>query len=328
MYSRGAIAEGSGGMRCVRYGTMKDWVLALKVLLPSGDVVKLGEPLNKNRAGYDLVHLFVGSEGTLGIILEAWLKIIPLPKRERKTVFAYVKDLESAAEVILEMRKRKILPDISEYMDDEVIKALNKNLGANIKESKGGALFIVIEVDYFDDLMDILKGRADEIVIAKSKEEEEEFYSLRAKAAVALKPEGKLFFAEDIVVPISKLSYAIRRMKELAQKYNAKLPVIAHIGDGNLHPNIIFAEEEFEKAKELFNEICKIVIELGGSVTGEHGVGIQKVEVMAEQIVRNNGFKVLEIMNEIKRIMDRENIMNPGKYVEAAYKIAKERLFK
>jgi len=86
-------------MRCVRYGTMKDWVLALKVLLPSGDVVKLGEPLNKNRAGYDLVHLFVGSEGTLGIILEAWLKIIPLPKRERKTVFAYVKDLESAAEV-------------------------------------------------------------------------------------------------------------------------------------------------------------------------------------------------------------------------------------
>jgi len=312
----GATANNSGGMRGVKYGSFSEWVLALKVVLPNGKIVKIGEPLRKNRAGYDLVHLFVGSEGTLGIITEIWLRIIPLPKRKTYTVLAYMNSLEDTAEVIMELRRRKILPEIAEYIDLEVIKALNKHLNANLKESEGGLLIISIKEDYLEDLKSILKGK--EYKIAEG-EEAEKIISIRAQSAIALRAESKYMFVEDIIVPVSKLIEAIKRLKEIERKYNIKMPVISHIGDGNLHPNIIL--DDPSKAEVIFEEVAKLAIDLGGSISAEHGIGIQKARLLAEQIVKHNGEDVLKIMKGIKDLIDPYGIMNPNKYVELAYKI-------
>ncbi len=314
----GAVAESSGGMRGVRHGSFREWVLSLRVVLPDGEVIKVGEPLRKNRAGYDLVHLFVGSEGTLGIITEIWLRIIPISKRKMVMIAAMLKDFESAGEVILGLRKNKILPELSEYVDADVVKALNKHFSANLKETEGGMLLISIEEDSVNDVLKVLEGRAVDIKIAEG-EEAQKLYSLRSQAAIAVKAEaGNVFYAEDIVVPVSKLPEAIRRLGEIGEKYNTKFYVISHIGDGNLHPNIIIEEKEVrEKA---FEEIARMAIELGGSVSGEHGIGVQKAKLMAEQIVKHNGIRVLDLMYQIKKLIDPDDIMNPNKYVELAYK--------
>ncbi|MCI2414779.1 MAG: FAD-binding oxidoreductase [Candidatus Aramenus sp.] len=312
----GATANSSGGMRGVKYGTFKEWVLAVKVVLPNGKVVKLGEPLRKNRAGYDLVSLFVGSEGTLGVITEIWFRITPLPRRKTFTVMVYVKDVEESGRVIVEVRKRRILPEMAEYLDREVVRALNKHLNAGLKESDGGLMLFSVEEDYLGDLLDVLRGN--EVVVAEG-EEAERLYSIRAQSAIALRAEAKHMVVEDIVVPVSKLPEAIERLKEVERKYNVRLPVIAHIGDGNLHPNILYDEGEVEG---LFEEVANIAIELGGSVSGEHGIGTQKAKVMALQLLKHNGREVLDIMEGIKRLIDPKGIMNPGKYVELAKKYA------
>ncbi|MCH4816359.1 MAG: FAD-binding protein [Saccharolobus sp.] len=314
----GAVAESSGGMRGVRHGSFREWVLSLRVVLPNGEVIKVGEPLRKNRAGYDLVHLFVGSEGTLGIVTEIWLRIIPIPKRKMVMIAAMLKDFESAGEVIVGLRKNKILPELSEYVDADVVKALNKHLSANLKETEGGMLLISIEEDSVSDVLKVLEGKAVDIKIAEG-EEAEKLYSLRSQAAIAVKAESnKVFYAEDIVVPVSKLPEAIRRLREIGEKYNTKFYVISHIGDGNLHPNIII-EDKIAREKA-FEEIARMAIELGGSVSGEHGIGVQKAKLMAEQIVKHNGFRVLDLMYQIKKLIDPDDIMNPDKYVELAYK--------
>ena len=312
----GATANSSGGMRGVKYGTFRDWVLALKVVLPNGKIVKIGEPLMKNRGGYDLVHLFVGSEGTLGVITEIWLRIIPLPKRKTYTVLAYMNSLEDTAEVIRELRRRKIMPEIAEYIDLEVIEALNKYLNANLKESEGGLLIISVEEDYLDELRSILKGKEYEITEG---EEAEKILSIRAQSAVALRAESKYMFVEDIIVPVSKLIEAIKRLKEIERKYNIKMPVISHIGDGNLHPNIML--DDPSKAETIFEEVARLAIDLDGSISAEHGIGVQKAKLLAEQIVKHNGEDVLKIMKGIKDLIDPYDIMNPNKYVELAYKL-------
>ncbi len=316
----GAVSESSGGMKGVKYGSFREWVLAIRVVLPSGEVVKIGEPLRKNRAGYDILHLFVGSEGTLGVITEIWLRIIPLPKRKIVTILALLKDFESAGEVILGLRKNRILPELSEYVDSDVVKALNKHLNAGLKETEGGMLLISVEEDLVNDVMKVLEGKAVEVKVAEG-EEAEKLYSLRAQAAIAVKAEAKnVFYAEDIVVPISKLPEAIKRLKDIGNKYDTKFYVISHIGDGNLHPNIVIEDKELRE--RAFEEIARMAIELGGSVSGEHGIGVQKAKLMAEQLINHNGYRVLDLMYQIKRLIDPNDIMNPNKFVELSYKLA------
>ncbi|QKR00145.1 FAD-binding protein [Metallosphaera tengchongensis] len=316
----GAVSNSSGGMRGVRYGTFRDWVLALRVVLPTGEAVRIGEPFRKNRAGYDLVHLFTGSEGTLGIITEIWLRITPLPKENLTAIIAFVPDLKSTAGIIQDMRRGGVLPEISEYIDNEVVKALNSALDARLKESEGGLLLLRLQSEDAEAMKEILKKWGADFTVL-SREEWERMYSLRAQSALALKAISKEMYVEDIVVPVSKLAEAIERINELEAKYKVKMPVIAHIGDGNLHPNILVRDKEV--ADVIFEEVGKIAIELGGSVSGEHGIGVQKAGLMGEQLKLHNGLKVLEIMRDIKRLIDPNGIMNPGKYVELAYERAR-----
>ncbi|MFP3202251.1 MAG: FAD-binding oxidoreductase [Sulfolobus sp.] len=315
----GATANASGGMRGVKYGTFKDWVLALRVVLPNGKAVTIGRPLRKDRGGYDLVHLFVGSEGTLGIITEIWFRITPLPKRKIYTVLVYVDSLEEASDFVVRIRKSGILPEVAEFIDDQVIKALNRQLNANLEESNGGAFIVSVEDYLLDNLKRIIEGK--KYIIAEG-EEAERIYSIRAQSALALRAESKYMFVEDIVVPVSKLNEAIKKLRELEKKYNIRMPIIAHIGDGNLHPNIML--NDLSIAEKVFEEVARIAIELGGSISGEHGIGVQKAKLLAEQITRLNGDDVLKIMKGIKDLIDPYHIMNPNKYVELAYKVAND----
>ena len=317
----GAIAEGSGGLRCVRYGTMKDWVIALRVVLPSGEATKLGEVLAKNRAGYDLVHLMVGSEGTLGIVTEAWLKIIPIPSIRTKRFLVTFDNWESTGEVIKRLRSSRILPNLFEFLDRDNVSALNEKLGMSLDEAEATLLVDVEETQV--PVAERIFGEcgALKVTVAKDEEEAEAFYQARAMAYVAVKSLATGIQVEDISVPIDRLGEFLKFVKGVASKYGMKIPVNGHAGDGNVHPTILY-EKEDEKSRETanlaFEEICRQAIAMGGSVTGEHGVGIQKPKFLREQLLAHDGEQALVLMKEIKAVFDPDRIMNPGKYVEAA----------
>jgi len=222
------------------------------------------------------------------------------------------------AGIIIDMRRSGILPEIAEYVDDEVIRALNEHLNAGLRKSGGGILLLRVDEPDSERMREILRRWGVEAEVLND-EEWERMYSLRSQSALALKASAESMYVEDIVVPVSRLVEAVRRLRDLERKYNVRMPVIAHIGDGNLHPNILL--ERSEDADKIFDEVARLAVELGGSVSGEHGIGIQKAKVMGEQITSHSGKRVLEIMNGIKRLIDPESIMNPGKYVELAYEI-------
>src|SRR5579883_3010345 len=174
------IAEGSGGLRCVRYGTVKDWVLALKVVLPNGKVAVLGEPLSKNRAGYDLAHLFVGSEGTLGIITEAWLKIIPIPNEKIVRMFAQFDSWKSATKVIVEMRRKRFQPYLLEFMDGQTIEGVQGKIEMSLPVFEASLLIDIEEKD-MNELVNLMKEcGVKNIIIAKNEDESDQLYQARA----------------------------------------------------------------------------------------------------------------------------------------------------
>ncbi|HVC27557.1 MAG TPA: FAD-linked oxidase C-terminal domain-containing protein [Nitrososphaerales archaeon] len=317
----GAVAEGSGGLRCVKYGTVKDWVLALRVVLPNGKVSNFGEPLAKNRAGFDLVHLMVGSEGTLGVVTEAWLKIIPIPKAIPQRLLLTYDDWRSASDAICQLRASRIMPHIFEFLDRETIQAVNMHLDTKQEEAEA-TLIVDIEEPSLAEAMEIFKRNGpSKIVVAKDAEEADAFYQIRAMAYLAIRGLGKAVQVEDIAVPIDRLGEYMAKVKETASKHGLRILVNGHAGDGNVHPVILYDEDDARSraaAHRAFEEICRYGISIGGSVTGEHGVGTQKAKLMREQLEAHEGKEALRLMKEIKKAFDPEGIMNPGKYVEAA----------
>jgi len=317
----GAVAEGSGGLRCVKYGTIKDWVMALRVVLPNGRVANFGEPLAKNRAGFDLVHLIVGSEGTLGVVTEACLKIIPLPTSRPKRLLLTFDDWRSASDAISELKASKVMPHIFEFLDRETIQALNKMLGTAQDEAEA-TLIVDIEEPSLDAAMGIFNRHSPtKTLVAKNDEEAEAFYQIRAMAYLAIRGLGKSVQVEDISVPIDRLGDYLAKVKEIASKNGLRIPVNGHAGDGNVHPCILYDEGDPKSraaARRAFEEICRYGISIGGSITGEHGVGTQKAGLLKEQMKAHEGEEALRLMKAIKRLFDPAGIMNPGKYVEAA----------
>ncbi|HEV2389138.1 MAG TPA: FAD-linked oxidase C-terminal domain-containing protein [Nitrososphaerales archaeon] len=317
----GAIAEGSGGLRCVKYGTMKDWVLSLRVVLADGGVANFGEPLAKNRAGFDLVHLMVGSEGTLGIVTEAFLKIIPLPTVKTKRLLMTFDDWSSAGEAICGLRSARIQPVMFEFLDREVVKALNEKLGTREEEAEA-TLIVDIEEPSLEKALEIFRRSSPrKVVEAKDDEEAEAFYQLRAMAYLAIRGLAPSVQIEDISLPIDRLTDYLVKVREVAARHHLRIPVNGHAGDGNVHPVILYdgADAKSRQAAfQAFEEICRYGIGLGGSVTGEHGVGAQKAKLLREQLEAHDGAAALRLMKGIKKLFDPEGVMNPGKYVEAA----------
>ncbi len=317
----GAVAEGSGGFRCVKYGTMKEWVLALRVVLPNGEVAQLGEPLAKNRAGYDLVHLFVGSEGTLGVVTEACLRVVPLQSTPARRMAVQFDDWGSATRAVMGLKSARVVPGLLEFMDRETLEAVNRVMKTGLPAAEATLLV---------DLDDGDAGTAEEVFrssgmvwsrVAEDEEEAELMYQARAWAYPAVKGLASGVHVEDVVVPIDRLGEYMKKVKEAAAGHGLTIAVNGHAGDGNVHPLILYDradEGSRDRALRAFGDICRSAIGVGGSVSGEHGIGLQKTQLLGEQLRAHGGGEALRLMKEIKRLFDPAGIMNPGKYVEAA----------
>jgi glycolate oxidase len=312
----GAIAENSGGMKCFRYGTVKDWVLSVRVVLADGSIVKFGEPLPKNRVGYDFVHLMCGSEGTLGLITEAWVKITPLPPKnvEHKRLLVYFAEWASAGLAIQKLRENRIQPILLEFLDRESMHSVNQAFEFGIPEDEA-ILFIETDSRLADLLRICAECGSTGNYVAKDEADEERLYNARMLNYMGIKSLGKLEHTEDVVVPIDRLVDYLQFVRQVAKKYGLMIPTAGHAGDGNVHPSILYDENTKEAADQAFADICNYALEVGGSVTGEHGVGEQKLSFAVSQLKKSNGREALELMRQLKRQWDPNNILNPGKFL-------------
>ena len=333
----GAINSGAGGMRGAKYGTMRDWVLGLQIVLPDerGSILRIGCRTVKCRQGYDLVRLIVGSEGTLAIVTEATLRITPIPENV-VTMLAFYSRLEDLASTVVEIKGSGVQPYIMEFMDAETVSLAVKAVDTPIK-AHDHMLLVSVDVnrEATDRVLSWLtdtarKHGAIRIYTAKTLEEAESkgLFSIRRSLYAAQlslvrqfigKSQAKIvLFAEDIAVPPSKLVEAVTMLRELEKKYKIPLFIGGHIGDGNLHPAIGFEagnKEQQKLAEEWYLDVMKIALKLGGTVSAEHGIGLLKKEGLRMELEHLGSLKALELMKGIKKVFDPKNILNPGKIV-------------
>jgi glycolate oxidase len=314
----GNVSANAGGPRCLKYGVTTDYVLGLEVVLPGGKVMRTGGRTIKNVAGYDLTRLMVGSEGTLGVITEITVKLLPLP-RAKGTVLALFRTLDEACEAMGAVLSGGVLPLTTELMDDLTIRAIEGHMELGLPAETGGVL--LIDVDGWPEGVESASQAVEEICRlggalavqrAGTEEESERLWTGRRAITAALRHLGPDSLGEDLAVPRGKIPQMVRRIREVGAKYDLLIPVFGHAGDGNLHPNIICNRrdpEELKRVEQAAVEIMDAVIELGGTITGEHGIGLAKLDF----VLRSLDPVALEQMRAIKKVFDPHNIMNPGK---------------
>ncbi|MDR7868368.1 MAG: FAD-linked oxidase C-terminal domain-containing protein [Sporomusaceae bacterium] len=315
----GNIAENAGGMRAVKYGVVSDYVMALEVVLADGTILNTGGKAIKNVTGYDLKHLFTGSEGTLGIITKATLKLIPMPK-QRGTLQIMFKSLDAACATIQKMLQENIVPAAAEVMDKtslDIVSKKRKVILDPVIESCA-----IIEIDGEDqDALDAQAKRIEAVAsalgavnfqVAQSQSESDELWAMRrglSQAVAALAPNR---IGEDIAVPRGSFPEVVRRIKKLGEKYDLTIVVYGHAGDGNLHPTVLcdYTDAELmERVHKAIDGIFEAALAVGGTLSGEHGIGISK----KPYIVQALGQAGVETMKVIKQALDPKGILNPGK---------------
>lgn len=314
----GNLAENSGGPRGLKYGVTKDYVIGLEVITPQGEIIQTGGRTMKNVTGYDLTKLIVGSEGTLGIITKAILRLIPKPPAS-ETVMAIFDSLADAGKAISKILTSGILPSKMELMDNASIAAVENYQPIGLP--KNAEALVLIELDghpaaVADEAAKAAKVcreiGAKNVRIPESKSEAEELWKARKLVSPAIVQMKPTKISEDATVPLSKIPEMCYRLQEIKKKYNLHLVVFGHAGDGNLHPNIIADKsdkEEMLRVEQAIAEIFKTTVELGGTLSGEHGIGTMKAPFMEMEL----GTAGLEMMKRMKRAWDKNNIMNPGK---------------
>ena len=316
----GNVAENAGGPRAVKYGVTRDYLLGLEVVLASGEVLRTGGKTLKNVTGYNLTQLFCGSEGTLGLITEITVKLIPLPETKR-TLQAVYQNLGDAGRTVSKVFEIGILPVALEIMDKVSINVIEDYMRLGLPREAEALL--LIEVDGPEAAVAGESGRltqlcremgAHEVRVAGTVEENDEIWKARRSAYGAgarLRPTA---IAEDCTVPVGNLVAMFQEVTRIAEKYQLLIPIIAHAGDGNLHPLILTDssdQEEMKRVVKAIDEISLKAVELGGTLTGEHGIGIAKREVLPFEL----GEAAMEITRNIKKTFDPQNILNPDKVV-------------
>ncbi|MBU4620767.1 glycolate oxidase subunit GlcD [Bacillus sp. GG161] len=314
----GNINENSGGLRGLKYGVTRDYVLGLEVVLPNGDIIKTGGKLAKDVAGYDMTRLFVGSEGTLGIVTEAVLKLLPLPEA-KQTMLCLYESLEEAATSVSAIIAERIIPATLEFMDQPTLEVVEDF--ANIGLPTDVQAVLLIEQDGNPEAVsrDIQKiaevceqHGAKSVKIAHSEEEASALLTARRSALSALARLSPTTILEDATVPRSEIANMVRAIEDIARKYEVNICTFGHAGDGNLHPTCATDarnEEEMKRVEAAFQAIFEKAVALGGTITGEHGVGLMKAPYL-ELKVKKEG---IAAMKAIKQALDPAHIMNPDK---------------
>ncbi|WP_078544696.1 glycolate oxidase subunit GlcD [Litchfieldia alkalitelluris] len=314
----GNINENSGGLRGLKYGVTRDYVLGLEVVLPNGDIIRTGGKLAKDVAGYDLTRLFVGSEGTLGIITEATLKLVPMPET-KKTILALYQDMDAAARTVSKIIANKIIPTTLEFLDQPTLKVVEDfsqiGLPTNVKavlliEQDGERASVENDIEKISFICK--ENHAVEVKVAQSEKEADELRTARRSALSALARLKPTTILEDATVPRSEIAKMVKVINEIAKEYDLEICTFGHAGDGNLHPTCLTDvrnKEEIERVEKAFEKIFEKAVALGGTITGEHGVGAMKAPYLYLKL----GEEGISAMSAIKKAFDPNNIMNPGK---------------
>ncbi|TCP30981.1 glycolate oxidase [Scopulibacillus darangshiensis] len=314
----GNLNENSGGLRGLKYGVTRDYVLGIQVVLPNGNVFRTGGKLAKDVAGYDLTRLFVGSEGTLGVITEATLKLVPMPET-KKTMLAIYDDIDAAAKTVSKIIANKVIPATLEFLDHPTLEVVEDFAKIGLPTYAEAVLLIeqdgaleVVERDMEKIMRICEEEHAISVDVAKSDEEAAALCTARRSALSALARMKPTTILEDATVPRSKVAQMVKAVNEIAGKYDVKICTFGHAGDGNLHPTCmtdVRDKDELKRVEKAFEEIFAKAIELGGTITGEHGVGEMKSPYLEWKLGREG----IEAMRGLKAAFDPNGIMNPGK---------------
>ena len=311
----GNVAECAGGLRAVKYGVTKDYVLGLEVVLPTGEIINTGTRTAKSVAGYDLTKLIVGSEGTLGVVTKIIVKLLPLPESVR-TLAACFNDADGAAGAASAILAGRILPRALEFIDQAALRAVESYLKENL--SHGAAAMLLVEVDgpaestarEIQRISNIMTAAgAVRVSRADSAPDRERLWKARRSISAALYTLKPKKVNEDIVVPRSRIAEILREIGKIAKVHDLLIVNFGHAGDGNIHTNIMIDEADLPKAEAAVKEIFSATLRMGGSISGEHGIGITKAPYLPMELKHD----ALAAMKRIKAALDPNNILNPGK---------------
>jgi len=314
----GNVAENSGGLRGLKYGVTRDYVMGLEVVLPDGRIAQFGNACVKDVAGYSMKDLFIGSEGTLGIITEVLLKVLPRPAA-RRTMLASYDRMEDAAQTVSDIIAAKIIPCTLEFLDRMTIGCVEDY--AKIGLPRDCEALLLMETDGHpaavaeeaEQMLALARARgARDVRVARDDAEALQLASARRSAFAALARVRPTTILEDVTVPRDKLAEMVAFVAEVAKKHQLLVGTFGHMGDGNLHPTFLTDErdtEEMARVHEALEEIVTKTLALGGTITGEHGVGLAKKAWLRRQVGENSH----DLMREIKRAWDPRNLLNPGK---------------
>ncbi|MCP3176876.1 FAD-binding protein [Desulfuromonas sp. KJ2020] len=317
----GNVAENAGGLRGLKYGVTRDYVMGLKGILPDRSLITTGGKSVKDVAGYGFKDLLVGSEGTLGIITEVTVKLVP-PPRDKRTFLAYFNDVRTAGEAVSRIIAARIIPSTMEIMDRETINCVEDYVKIGLPRQMAALLLIEVDghpapvAEEAAEVRRVLEQvKAAEIHVAETAEQAASLAAARRTALSALARVSPTTLLEDATVPRSRLAETFGEIERLAAKFKLKVGTFGHAGDGNLHPTVLCDErnhDEMARAHAFYNELYEKVLDWGGTVSGEHGIGLAKKEYLARQI----GAGGVRVMKRIKQSFDPEGLLNPGKIFE------------
>lgn len=306
----GNIATNAGGLRCAKYGVTKDSVLGLEVVLADGRIVRTGRRTVKGVAGYDLTSLIVGSEGTLGVVTEATLRLRPAPT-STDTIAAFFPSVTAAAAAASAITAAGLQPSVCELLDEACLRAIDANEGTSLAQK--GTAFLLVQTDGPGSAAEValIEGILAPLADIERADDPDELVRIRRAALPALEKLGRVLI-EDIAVPRSKLGAMTDAIVATSAKYGVTAATMAHAGDGNLHPIFVVPSGEIPKQVwDAAGEVFTTALELGGTLTGEHGVGILKQQWLGAEI----GSDIAGLMHGIKSVFDPRGILNPGKAI-------------
>lgn len=314
----GNIAENAGGMRTPKYGVTKHHVLGLEVVTATGNVIRTGGKTVKNVVGFDLTGLMCGSEGMLGIITEATLKLLPMPEAT-STVRANFHSMEAACKVLTKFTPEGLLPMAMEVIDKFCVAAVEENFAFGLSKDAEAILLVAVdgsseEVERSAVVVERIIGENGgfDVLRAKTKEEEDKLWDVRRAISPSLMKYGTLKINEDVVVPRSKVPELVAKIEQIGKRHNTFVANFGHAGDGNIHVNFVVDRDDKEaiaRARQCVAETFQLSVDLGGTISGEHGIGYVKAQYLDYAIDKST----LEVMKGIKTVFDPNGILNPGK---------------
>jgi len=314
----GNVATNAGGLKGAKYGTTRDYVLSLQVVLPDGRIMRTGSKAMKSVSGYDLTRLFVGSEGTLGVVTEITLKINPKPSASSTSLATFDK-LDDAGRAVSRIMISGIVPSALEILGRHTLSAINQNTDLNLPEVDAMLLaetdgYTQEEADFqMRRIIDVFRNNHPrQVQLAKNDREAGDLWLARKSAYGVLARIKSHFVLEDVTVPMANIAELLKGIEAIGERYNLQIATFGHAGDGNLHPQILYDgydSEEVKRVEAACRDLFELAIALEGTLTGEHGIGLSKAQYMTLE----HDPVAMDVMRSIKKIFDPHDILNPGK---------------